>query len=513
MSRRKELYKTVGLSAEQVELRNICMQDLKGFVGLVAPQRMLGNCHHELLNFLQNSESKNQLVLWPRGHQKSTMVAYFTAWKLICKPETTILYASATAKLAYDQLNVIKNILESPVIQKYWPEFLNSDSNMRSMWRQDEINCDHWKRLEEVIRDPSVRAVGIGANITGTHCDIVILDDVVVDDNARSKEERDKVKRWFSLLASILNPGGQIKAVGTRYNPDDLYNEMIIMTEPQFNEVGEEIGEVNVFDVEQRVVEVDGEFLWPRTQRRDGKWFGFDRTELSRIKAKYLDKVQFFAQYYNDPTDVNNKKIANFQYYDRAAVKSIAGQWWIGGKLLNVYAAIDFASTVTKKADYTAIVVAGIDNEHNIYVLDINRFKTDKISVMADELAKMFTKWKWIKLRGEATAAQNLIINQIKDYNLSKNIFYTIEISKPTIEKQVRIMTNLEPRYAVGKIVHYKGGLCEYLEDELTASRPAHDDIADALAACVEIANPPARRVNHVTPVQLKYHPRFGGIL
>ncbi len=46
---------------------------------------------------------------------------------------------------------------------------------------------------------------------------------------------------------------------------------------------------------------------------------------------------------------------------------------------LNVYAAIDFAFSLRKKADYTALVVIGVDHQGNFYILDIDRFKTDRI--------------------------------------------------------------------------------------------------------------------------------------
>jgi hypothetical protein len=31
-----------------------------------------------------------------------------------------------------------------------------------------------------------------------------------------------------------------------------------------------------------------GEFLWPRQQRRDGKWFGFDAKILAKKRGQYL---------------------------------------------------------------------------------------------------------------------------------------------------------------------------------------------------------------------------------
>lgn len=524
----KPLYSKAGLTEKMLAVRELCEKDLKAFVALVAPQRVLGHCHLDLLDLLMDSDTKAQLVLWPRGHQKSTMLAYWCAWWVVKNPDTTILYASDSLRLAQYQLTIIKNILSSDIVQRYWSGLVIPEESKREIWRQDAIAVDHWKRKAEAVRDPTIVAVGMGANITGSHVDVVILDDIVVYENSATPEERAKSKTWYSLLSSILNPGGIIKSIGTRYHPKDLYQDLIDMAEPIFDDTGDEIDRVAIYEVSEKVCEIDGQFLWPRTRRPDGKWFGFDNQVLARIKASYLDKAQFFAQYYNNPTDPEGATSTDFQYYNKELLKFDGDYWYIypesndpisngtewlfGKRRLNVFAAIDFASTVTKKSDYTCICVIGIDEAHNIFILDINRFKTDKISVMQENLENMYTKWRWIKLRGEATAAQNLVVQQIKEFNKKRGIFYTIDIFKPTIDKITRIKTNLEPRYSAKVIFHYRGGNCELLEHELQSDRPPHDDIKDSLAMSVEVAYPPVktRRLNQVS--NISYHPRFGGI-
>lgn len=510
----KKLYSSKGLTPEQQEIRNVCMRSLKGFVALVAPLRMLGHCHKDLLDQLQDEDILNQLILWPRGHQKSTMLAYYAAWRVINKPEITIMYVSATAALAEAQLTFIKTILDCEAVRLYWPELLSPDEGRRERWRADEIMVDHWKRKEEAIRDPTVKTVGMGANITGFHCDELLLDDLVVMDNAETKTERDKVKRYFSLLTSILNPGGVTKAVGTRYHPDDLYNDMMEMQMSIFDDKGNVVDEEPMFKFSAEVVEVDGEYLWPRAKRKDGQWFGFNNQELARIKAKYLDKAQFFAQYYNDPSDPQNKRVSNFNYYDKSLLRRSGESWYFGEKKLNIFAAIDFAATITKKADYTAIVVVGVDCDKIMYVLDISRFRTDKISVMAEELTKLYDKWRWLKLKAETNAQQNLVVEQIKEFNRNQGTYYTIEKKPSQGDKNIRIMAALEPRYSAGHILHYRGGNCEVLEQELIATKPPHDDVSDALASCCEIIIAPSKKRQGQSKVtQLKVHPRYGGIV
>ena len=128
-----------------------------------------------------------------------------------------------------------------------------------------------------------------------------------------------------------------------------------------------------------------GEFLWPRSQNRSNKWFGFNRSVLAKKRGQYLDRMQFKAQYYNDPSDPDSRPIDydKFQYFDKKFLTQNNGLWYFQGNRLNIVASIDFAYSTRKTADYTALVPVGVDQFNNIFVLDIDRFRTDKISAVS----------------------------------------------------------------------------------------------------------------------------------
>jgi len=314
------------------QIREAAEADLLTFIRLVAPHLMIGAVHEEIISWWQRQGAKeNQLVLLPRGHMKSKLIAYRTAWWLTKHPETTILYVSATADLAEKQLYAIKQIIDSPIYRRYWKDMIHEEEGKREKWAVAEIAVDHPQRKLEGIRDASVKAVGLTSNTTGFHADVVVLDDIVVPGNAYTEDGREKVSSAYSQLASIENPGAFEWVVGTRYHPRDIYDTMVNMKEQIYNDEGELESEENVYELFQRVVETNGEFLWAKQKRSDGKSFGFDAKELARIKAKYVDVTQFYAQYYNDP---NNSEAANinndsFQYYDRAILQNREGDWYI----------------------------------------------------------------------------------------------------------------------------------------------------------------------------------------
>jgi len=199
------------------------------FIRLVAPQRVLGNCHEDVCKWWTRQEAKtHQLLLFPRDHGKSAMVAYRVAWELTKNPTLRVLYISATSNLAQKQLSFIKSIFESDIHQKYWPQHLNKDESKREKWTTSEIALDHPDRKKEAIRDPSIFTGGLTTSLTGMHCDIA----------------------------------------GTRYHPKDLYSDLMSMEEDIYSDKNEIIGKESIYEVMERAVEDNGDgtgdFLWPR---------------------------------------------------------------------------------------------------------------------------------------------------------------------------------------------------------------------------------------------------------
>lgn len=499
------------------EIRLAAEADLQTFAALVNPSRVYGDIHMELYQWWQREDAKDhQLCLMPRDHQKSHQMATRVAWHVTKNPATTVAYVSSTSDLAEKQLYFIKNIFTSAIYRMYWPEMVNKLKSQRELWNVSEIAVDHPLRKKEGVRDPTIKTGGLTTNWTGFHCNVAALDDVVVYENAYNKEGRDKVATMYSLLSSVETTDAEEWVVGTRYHPDDLYSEMVSMTEPIYTEDGNWTDERNVYEVFERVVETGGEFLWPRQQRRDGRWFGFDWKQLMRKKAKYLNRAQFYAQYYNDPNDPENFNVdpAKFQYYNQEHLSYKSGKWMIGQKVLNVFAAMDFAFTIGKRSDYSAIVVIGVDADWNIYVLEVCRFKTNRISVMFDQAMRQQTKWHFRKLRVETTAGQEPIVNEFRQYMRQSGIFFALDEHKPSRHegtKQERINNIVQPRYDAQTVWHYRGGNCSVLEDELMLANPQHEDCKDSLASAIETACPPSshgwsRKSNII------FHPRFGGV-
>lgn len=515
------------LSLENEEQKLLAETNLEEFAKVVLSKRVVGNMHRNLIQWWQRHDATDyQLVLLPRDHGKSAWVALRAAQALTKDPTLRILLISSTSNLATKQLKFIKDILTSDRYRQFWPEMVEKEEAKREKWTEREISVDHPLRKQESIRDPSIFTAGLTSNIVGLHADIIILDDVVVDANAYTEEGREKVREQYGYLSSIAGTDSQIWVVGTRYHPKDLYADLMSMEIDEYDELGNVVRSTPLFEKYEATVESigdgSGEYLWPRQQRSDGKWFGFDQEILAKKRAQYLNKLHFRAQYYNDPHDVDSSVFKRdlFQYYEPGFLSQRDGRWYFKGERLNVVASVDFAYSLGKRSDYSCIVVLGIDGRNNFYILEIDRFKTERISEQFDHLLKMFQKWGFRKIRAEVTAAQKTIVTDLKEsYIRPLGLSLSIEEFRPTRwlgAKEERIMAALEPKYANRQIWHYLGGNCQILEEELMFANPVHDDVKDALASAVDFAAGQAPlnvfTIQKANMPHIQFHSKFGGV-
>ena len=148
----QDAYKRIErMPAEAKEIRERAKADLNFFARLVNPGYVYGEIHRDIYRWMQDytlfgqgsSLTANKLIMLPRAHLKSHMVATWVAWVILRHPEVTVLYVSATAELAETQLFAIQNILVSSVFQRYFPEYIHPQEGLRERWSQRKFSVDH----------------------------------------------------------------------------------------------------------------------------------------------------------------------------------------------------------------------------------------------------------------------------------------------------------------------------------------------------------------------------------
>jgi len=264
-----------------------------------------------------------------------------------------------------------------------------------------------------------------------------------------------------------------------------------------------------------------GEYLWPRTvSAYDNKLYGFNAEVLATVQAQYFslnEHAQFHAQYYNDPNDPSSETVSrdSFQYYKRENVVFDDGNYLINGRKLSIVAAMDVAWTVNKSSDYTAIAVIGTDFENNIYVLDLERFKTQDYDVYYKNLIGLYNEWGFRKLFIETNAGGHLVANEMKRLLRNNGASLVVEGKAATGnegKKEEKHAAVLIPRVKNGSLFMFKGGLTPVAIEEIVLARPAHDDLKDVLTLAISNAMAPARpRYVQDTKRKVKFNSRFGG--
>src|SRR5574341_1456036 len=184
---RKAYQKLEKMPEEAKQIRETALNDLYFFAKLCNPGYMYGDIHKDIFKWMEQYNlygkgeeySNNKLIMLPRAHLKSHMVATWCAWVITRHPEVTILYVSATAELAETQLFAVQNILGSTTYQRYFPEYINPQEGLREKWSMRKMSIDHIKRKEEGIRDATIATAGLTTNTT--YCFLTHLDELMAD--------------------------------------------------------------------------------------------------------------------------------------------------------------------------------------------------------------------------------------------------------------------------------------------------------------------------------------------
>lgn len=151
-----------------------------------------------------------------KTQQLSVALALFVLGR---NPRTRIAIVSNTQEQAKKIVATIKSYVEkSDVLHEVFPDLKPGDK-----WAESLITVQR----EGSIKEPSVQAFGSTGKITGARLDLVIVDDIHGEDNVSTKDQRDKVHRWFySTPMSRLTQNASVILVGNAWHPDDLLHRL-----------------------------------------------------------------------------------------------------------------------------------------------------------------------------------------------------------------------------------------------------------------------------------------------
>lgn len=434
--------------------------------------------HKQLCKIVTDNRHKKKLILVPRGHLKSTLITIgYSLFSIVNNPNIKILIRNATWQMAVDFVTEVKNHLtkNEDLIRLY-----GNLAENPTEWSQDRVTL---KRNDTNIKGPTLWATGIESNLVGAHPDLIIDDDLVNRDNVSTTEQQQKVILRYKDTLDLLEPGGQYIVIGTRWSEGDLYSWIMDKDNQVYHNY-----DIFILRAYEGDLETGSDFvpLWPDK---------FSRKELlTRLREKGW--YEFSSQYLNDPIPDKDATFQTewFQYYDKEEVR---------GRTLTKIITVDPAISTDKSADFTAIIVCGIDQFSNIFILDIVRghFTPNQIINNLFTLSEIYHP---DKIGIEMVAYQKALAYSLKDEMQRRGRYLPIFEVQPQERSKDERIRGLQPQYANRKVFHLKEHpLTLYLEGELKAfPRGSKDDLIDSLSYQLDLLYPPKRKTT-------RYHAKF----
>ena len=190
-------------------------------------KRNVMDLHKSIISNISNS--KSTLDLAPRGFGKSTVgdVDYCIT-RILRDPNIRIMIGSKTQTQAEAFLKEVRTHFEQneDLIRIFGDWKISKDN----VWNDREFTVN---KRSIIKKEATLTALGASGAVISKHFDVIIGYDLVGLENARTEKQRSNLKEWFySSLFPTLEPDGEIHILGTRYNPLDLYEDLITLREP-----------------------------------------------------------------------------------------------------------------------------------------------------------------------------------------------------------------------------------------------------------------------------------------
>jgi phage terminase large subunit-like protein len=462
-------YTSLGSSeAKRIFLREFFCRDFRAFVFLLG-YRDLGQFHLKEMESLSrfrflSTHPVRRLWLWSRGFFKTSIITEaHSVWLIVNNPDIRILLVSFSLDVAKKPLGAIRNhFIGNEDFRYFFKEFCpkaNKEGKIEFGTTEEFVIPNRNRQLKE----PTVKCVGVGTNITGLHFDVMKIDDLVTKDSVTNDTQIQSSKDYYSLLKPIFD------------NPT-IPREDVIGTIYHFNDLHCGLMENDEFEKSFKPAHDDlGNFTFPERLSRDG----FEKLCNDPSMNPYDIQRQWLLRPVN-PKDAKFKS-EWWQTYDKLS------------EGVSEYICVDPASTQKKKSDYTVIEHWGVDSEGKHYLINGIR---DRLTVFQriDKIFFMAKSAKRLKsVKYEALGGRHGDLEALKEKFRSEKMYIEPEETKNTTSsKQDRIEQRLVGQFHAGmiympKTISYRsefdGKVYDFVEEYkleyLQFPFSEHDDILD----------------------------------
>ncbi len=419
--------------------------------------------HHralaQVLEEVEKGHIPRLIVTLPPRHGKSELISRrFIAWLLGKDGYRNVIFATYNEDFAADFGADVRSIQSSPAYKQVFPGFGFRKGGASKSRIQTE-------------KGGMAVFVGRGGSITGRGADFLIIDDPIKDaEEAGSPTIRQKLYDWFTQVAMtrLMTASASVIIVHTRWHEDDLIGRLTDPMNPQYNE--EEASKWKIINLPAIAGDNDtlgrekGEVLWPER---------FDEGFLSAQKR--LDPRGFSALYQQQPSPEDG------DFFRREYMKSYVRA--ARPKNLRIYAASDHAVGVDKtRNDYTVLLVVGVDENQDTYLLDCwwEMQPTDRVVTAMLDLMRRWKPLIWWAEKGHISKSLGPFLRKRM---IEEGIYCAIDEVTPVANKVQRAQS-IQGRMAMGKVYFPTAApwLIKATDELMKFPNGRHDDFVDALS-------------------------------
>ena len=268
-----------------------------------------------------------------------------------------------------------------------------------------------------------------GTKIFGKRPTLCVLDDLVSDDDSKSKVAMQAIKDTvYKGVDYALDPTKRkIVFNGTPFNKSDILYEAV--------ESGS--WEVNVWPICEKFPCTKDEFrgAWP------------ERFSYEFVKEQYENSVKdgqlaaFMQELMLRITSEEDKVIKpeDIQWYDR-------DQLLKNRQRFNFYITTDFATSEKQGADYNVISVWALNNNGDWFWVDGIRERQTMDKTM-DALFRLVTEYKPMNVGVEVTGQQGGFIPWIQQEMMNRNVWFTFATNGNSNQPGIRPLTSKMSRF------------------------------------------------------------------
>jgi predicted phage terminase large subunit-like protein len=330
-------------------------------------------------------------------------------------------------------------------------------------------------------------AGGVDVSAQGRHPELIIADDLQGLTNS-TVEGIEKVKQYLRLLWPVLNPGGELIWICTRWDYADAASS--ILKERETSPAAWDAPEGRGFFGSKAVA--GDETFFPHAKVGEPLFPSIlDAEELRRLKLS-MNIYDFSCQYDNDPipSEASYFNSTDFQYVGEYDAENPIFQGLV------FYMAVDPASGVdsVKRGDDTAIVIVGVKGQkrdRQVYVVDVlgGQWKPSEI---LHTMFALYDKWRPKSVALETAGSGKMFYAMLKEHMRNELLYMPVrEITHAgTRESKADRIAKLEPLYRTHSVFHCTHIKSSKLEEQLLRFKPGggvHDDYPDALAMACEV--------------------------